>query len=90
MDRRVFLSGSAALFAVPLAAVAQQAGKVAKIGYLTGSSVGPLDVFTRAMGEHGYIAGRNLVIESRSAEGRSERLPLLPSNWLTSISMPSW
>ncbi len=75
MDRRRFLLTSlAGALAAPLAAEAQQAGKVAKIGYLTGSSVGPLDAFKQALGEHGYIEGRNLAIESRSAEGRVERL----------------
>jgi putative ABC transport system substrate-binding protein len=73
MDRRAFLAGAAALLAASRAAEAQQA-KVAKIGYLTGSSVGPLDAFKQALGEHGYMEGRNLAIESRSAEGRVERL----------------
>jgi putative ABC transport system substrate-binding protein len=63
--------------AAPLAVEGQQAGKVAKIGYLTGSSVGALDAFKQALGEHGYIEGRNLAIEIRSAEGRVERLPPL-------------
>jgi putative ABC transport system substrate-binding protein len=78
INRRVFISGiTGGLLAAPLAAEAQPAGKVAKIGYLTGSSVGPLDAFKQALGEHGYIEGRNLAIEIRSAEGRVERLSLL-------------
>jgi putative ABC transport system substrate-binding protein len=75
MDRRAFIGSLAGgLLAAPLAAEAQQPGKVYKIGYLTGSSVGPLDAFKQALGEHGYIEGRNLAIESRSAEGRVEQL----------------
>jgi putative ABC transport system substrate-binding protein len=71
MDRRRFLLTSlAGALAAPLAAEAQQAGRVARIGYLTGSSLGPLDAFKRGLGEHGYIEGRNLAIESRSAEKR--------------------
>ncbi len=78
MDRRRFLLTSlAGVLAAPLVTVAQTAGKVAKIGYLTGSSLGPLDAFKRALSEHGYIEGRNLAIESRSAEGRVERLSAL-------------
>jgi putative ABC transport system substrate-binding protein len=77
MERRVFLAGSAALLAAPFTADAQHVEKVAKIGYLTGSSVGPLDAFKQALGEHGYVEGRNIAIESRSAEGRVERLSLL-------------
>ena len=76
MQRRAFL-GALGLLVAPFAAEAQPAGKAAKIGYLTGSSVGPLDAFRRALGEHGYVEGRNLAIESRSAEGRVERLPSL-------------
>jgi putative tryptophan/tyrosine transport system substrate-binding protein len=67
------------MFGASRAAHAQQAGKVAKIGYLTGSSVGPLDAFNQALGEHGYIEGRHFAIESRSAEGRVERLSPLAS-----------
>jgi len=78
IDRRTFLATVAgSLLAAPLAVRAQPAGKVWKIGYLTGSSVGPLNAFRQALGEHGYIEGRNLAIESRSAEGRVERLSSL-------------
>ena len=52
MDRRAFL-GTFALLAAPRAAEAQPTGKVAKIGYLTGSSVGPLNAFTHALGGFG-------------------------------------
>jgi hypothetical protein len=38
MDRRTFLAGTGALFlAAPLAAEAQQAAKIARIGYLAGN-----------------------------------------------------
>src|SRR6266850_1322342 len=77
MDRRTFISGTLGLLAAPLAAEVPPAGKVAKIGYLTGSSVGALDAFKLVLGEHGYIEGRNIVIEIRSAEGRVERLSTL-------------
>jgi len=49
VDRRAFLGTlTGGLVAAPLAVGAQPAGKVAKIGYLTGSSVGPLDAFRPA------------------------------------------
>ena len=35
MDRHAFLAGAAALLAAPLAAEAQQTGKVSRIGYLS-------------------------------------------------------
>jgi putative ABC transport system substrate-binding protein len=78
MNRRTFIGSLAgSLLAGPLAAQAQPVGKVAKIGYLTGSSVGALDAFKLVLGEHGYIEGRNIAIEIRSAEGRVERLSSL-------------
>ena len=77
-DRRAFIVTLAGgLLAAPLAAEGQQAAKVAKIAYLTGSSVGPLDAFKLVLGEHGYIEGRNIAIEIRSAEGRVEQLSTL-------------
>ena len=78
MDRRRFIGSlTGGLLAAPLAAEAQPAGKVAKIGYLTGSSVGALDAFKLALGERGYTEGRSFAIEIRSAEGRVERLSAL-------------
>jgi ABC-type uncharacterized transport system substrate-binding protein len=72
---------SLALFAVPLGAEAQPAGKVHRIGILAtidstwqAGSWGP---FRQALHELGYVEGRNLVVEYRSAEGRAERMPAL-------------
>ena len=63
----------------PLAARAQQAGKVFRIGYLSAptreSVEGILQAFLRALRNLGWIEGRNVVIEYRWAEGHLERLP---------------
>ncbi len=48
MERRRFIGVIAGGIVTPLAAEAQAPAKVAKIGYLTGSSVGPLDAFKQA------------------------------------------
>ena len=73
--------GAGALTA-PLGAFAQQQ-KVWRVGFLaqrhvdfadTDSYYGP---FTQGMHELGYVVGKNLVIEWRSAEGKSDRLPEL-------------
>jgi putative ABC transport system substrate-binding protein len=80
MNRRRFLSAmSAGLLTAPLVAAAQQAAKIARIGYLTGSAAtpSPSEAFLKGLRDLGYIEGRNLVIESRSAEGKFERLPAL-------------
>jgi putative ABC transport system substrate-binding protein len=63
----------------PLAAKAQQAGKVSRIGYLSAptreSVEGVLQAFLQALRNLGWIEGRNVVIEYRWAEGHLERLP---------------
>jgi putative ABC transport system substrate-binding protein len=79
-DRRRFINRVALGFiAVPLAAQAQQAGKVHRIGYLTSgtSTDAPqrIDVFRQALRELGWVEGKNIVIEYRIAEGRLDRLP---------------
>jgi ABC-type uncharacterized transport system substrate-binding protein len=81
MDRRVFLSSLGFVtLAAPLAAEAQQAAKVARIGLLTTNlSTSPhlRDAFRQELRDLGYVEGRNLVIEYRDAEGKFERLPAL-------------
>jgi ABC-type uncharacterized transport system substrate-binding protein len=64
----------------PLAADAQQAAKVPRIGYLVPNlAANPhwLEAFRQGLRDLGYVEGRNLVIEYRSAEGKLERLPAL-------------
>src|SRR5499426_1693797 len=67
------------LLAAPLAADAQQAGKVPRIGLLslTSRSDRPplLDAFRQSLRELGWIEGQNIVIDYRYAEGRVDRLP---------------
>jgi ABC-type uncharacterized transport system substrate-binding protein len=69
MDRRAFLAGAAALLAASLAAEAQQAGKVGRIGYLstgTAEANGPLrQAFIDGLRNHGWINERNVLIEYR-------------------------
>jgi putative ABC transport system substrate-binding protein len=68
------------LLAAPLAAEAQQAAKVARIGYLSPNlATGPhlREAFRQGLRDLGYVEGRNLVIEYRDAEGKVERLPAL-------------
>jgi putative ABC transport system substrate-binding protein len=80
MDRRRFLLTSlAGALAAPLAAGAQQAAKVYRLGYLAGGT-GQTDwerAFVQGMRELGYVEGRNLLIEYRWAAGRIDMLPKL-------------
>ena len=67
----------------PLAARAQPAGKVYRIGMLeaipAAQNAANLDALRKGLRELGYVEGRNLVIEYRSADGRAERFPDLAS-----------
>src|ERR1700758_4126130 len=82
MRRREFvrLLGGAGL-AWPFAARAQQAERLARIGYLGPTSasqlVGAIDAFSNGLRDLGYVEGRNLHIESRFADGHEDRLPAL-------------
>ena len=78
IQRRQFLIAAGALLAAPLAAEAQQAGKVWRIGVVSTvnspAEDGP-QAFRQRLRDLGYVEGRNLTIEWRYAEGRSDRLP---------------
>jgi putative ABC transport system substrate-binding protein len=78
MDRRRFvLTSLAGTFAEPLAAGAQQAREVPRVGFLFYGSAGlspELDAFRQGLNELGYIEGQNVAVEYRFASGRLERL----------------
>jgi putative ABC transport system substrate-binding protein len=64
----------------PVVAEAQQAAKIARIGYLMldlAASPHLREAFRQGLRDLGYVEGRNVVIEHRSAEGKPERLPAL-------------
>jgi putative tryptophan/tyrosine transport system substrate-binding protein len=80
MRRREFitlLGGAAAAW--PLAARAQQAGSIRKIGVLWPGASPPasprMESFREALGRLGYVEGQNLAIELRYAEGGLQQLP---------------
>jgi putative ABC transport system substrate-binding protein len=64
------------LLTVPLAAEAQPMGKVYRIGYLRAERPPAVDVeaFRQGLREHGYVEGKNVVVEYRWADGTEERL----------------
>jgi len=64
----------------PLAARAQPAAKVYRIGWLSDGvrlEHGLQEEVTRGLAELGYTEGKNVLIERRNAEGKFERLPKL-------------
>jgi putative tryptophan/tyrosine transport system substrate-binding protein len=76
--RREFIStlfGGAAIW--PLAAQAQQAGKVYHIGFLANDPTIPTQpaglAFLDGLRENGFIEGKNVIIERRFAEGRVDQ-----------------
>src|SRR3977135_4031695 len=83
MRRRTFLANLGAVAALPVAARAQQAARMPRLGVLLYSKP-PEDAQARALQEGlrelGYIDGRNISIEYRFAEGRPERLPDLAAD----------
>src|SRR5215471_8162975 len=75
------VSVCAMLFALCHPAEAQQAGKVARIGYLTTQPTaldsGRRQDIRQALHAFGYIDGQNIAIEYPSGEGKPERTPAL-------------
>jgi putative ABC transport system substrate-binding protein len=63
-----------ALLAAPLPAGAQPAGTMRHVGYLSPGLGYPFEAFREGLIELGYVEGRNIAIERRSAEGQPERL----------------
>ena len=74
--RRLMLLLGGALTA-PLAAHAQQASKVYRIGFLGDSPAAiseQTEAFRQGLRDLGYVEGRNITIEYRWAEGKPERM----------------
>jgi len=79
----VILLGAGAL-AAPLATLSQQQGKIWRVGFLAYATRPPSlsdsthhGALQRGMRELGYVEGKNLVIEWRFADRKTERLPTL-------------
>jgi putative ABC transport system substrate-binding protein len=82
MNQRISaLALGTVLFALCFSAWAQQPMRVFRIGYLNNSSpsvtAARIEAFRRGLRELGYVEGKNIIIEWRSAEGKTDRLPAL-------------
>jgi hypothetical protein len=79
IGRRELLAALGGAAAWPLAARAQQPGKIRAIGLLSPASRSPsvVPALFDALAKLGWIEGKNLVVERRYAENRPERLPEL-------------
>src|SRR2546423_842845 len=81
MRRREFITLLGASTAWPLTVLAQQTGKMSRIGYLgiSSPSLEPhyIEAFRQKLHDLGHVDGKNIVIEYRWAEGQDDRLPNL-------------
>jgi len=79
--RELIIAFGATALAAPFASFAQQPKKVPRIGYLTGDSQSAdaprRNGFRQGLRELGYTEGQNIIVEYRTAEGKSDRLPEL-------------
>ncbi len=72
----MLLAICALLFSLSVSAQAEQTKKIPKIGFLSASpSIEP--AFLKGLRDLGYVDGKTIIIEHRSAEGKLERLPEL-------------
>ena len=80
LGRRSFLHAlSVSLLIAPLAAEAQQAGRVWRIGWLGNGTrasreANTLTPLREGLRELGYVEGKNLLIDARWSDGNDERL----------------
>jgi len=72
------------VLAFGLVAAAQQAGKVPRIGFLSGSPPSSIkartEAFQQGLRDLGYVEGKNIVIEWRSGEGKRDRFPAVAAD----------
>ena len=74
MDRRRFLVISlAGTLAAPLAAEAQPATKLWRIGFVSVTHQPTEETLFQRLGELGYVEKENLIVERRYSQGRTER-----------------
>jgi putative ABC transport system substrate-binding protein len=87
MDRRAFISGATlGLLTAPLAAEAQQATRVYRVGFIS-MRTGPVDnpsleAFRLGLREMGYLEGQNLVLDIGYAGQDMSALPRLASKFV--------
>jgi len=78
MDRRALVAATLAIVVAPLTAEAQREGKVSLVGFLVmARNPGAEIAFPSRLVELGYVEGRDVIIEWRSADRSSDQLAAL-------------
>src|ERR1700736_2003301 len=72
-DLIMLVSGAAASW--PLGTLAQQSGKIWRMGFIAHGHETFYDALFEGLRELGYVEGQNLIVERRYAEGHAERFP---------------
>src|SRR5271157_4226593 len=81
--RKLVIALGAGAITAPFSSIAQQQGKVWRVGFLSSESAARfgngnrVDAFRAGLRDLGYEEGKNLVIEFRWADGNYDRLPEL-------------
>src|SRR5437763_16690282 len=84
MRRRDFIAYMGGAASWPLALRAQQGERMRRIGLLVVAGPEPLGPFREALGQLGYLEGKDIEIEARSAQGNDTRLPELAAELVRS------
>jgi putative ABC transport system substrate-binding protein len=80
VQRRQFLIGAGFLLAAPFISVAQQRGKVVRVGFVAASTFygnESIAAFSDELRKLGWIEGQNVVIEARNAMGDTRQFAAL-------------
>jgi putative ABC transport system substrate-binding protein len=80
MKRREFITLLGGVAAWPVAARAQQAKKIPRIGVLWPNPPATFDFMRQGLNDFGYVEGQNMAFEFRWAEGKLDQLPELAAD----------
>ena len=92
MNKVIWIALGALLFALCSAVQAQQSVKIPRIGFLSGSGAASNPAtsekaFRQGLRDLGYVDGKNVLLETRYAEGKRDHIPGLVANSFNSRLM---